>query len=261
MPRFSAHLTFLYPEADFLDRFALAARDGFKAVEFFFPYAYPAATLANRLADYGLALAVFNATPRAHPQERGIGALPGREAEFRDGFLRALEYADALDCPCLHAMAGIAPPEIERERLLATYAANLAWAGEQAGAAARKVLIEPINRRDMPGYLVNRQAEAHALIEQAGSPHVQVMMDLYHCQIVEGDVETKLRRHLPAGRVGHVQVAGVPERHEPDSGELNYAHLFGVLDELGYTGWVGCEYHPRGDTSAGLAWLRGLRES
>ncbi|HEY4373081.1 MAG TPA: 2-oxo-tetronate isomerase [Burkholderiales bacterium] len=260
MPRFAANLVFLYPEADFLDRFALAARDGFKAVEFFFPYAYPAAEIANRLADYGLALAVFNATPRANPRERGIGALPGREAEFRDGFLRALEYAEALDCPCLHTMAGIAPPGAERERLLFTYAANLAWAAEQAGAAGRKVLIEPINLRDSPGYLINRQDEAHALIEQVGSPHVQVMMDLYHCQIVEGDVEIKLRHYLPTGRVGHIQIAGVPERHEPDTGELNYAHLFGVLDELGYAGWAGCEYRPRGGTSEGLAWLHRLRE-
>ena len=250
----SAHLSFLYPEAEFLDRFALAARDGFAAVEFFFPFPYAARELAQRLSDNNLKLAVFNATPRSHPEDRGVACLPGREAEFRDGFLRALDYADALDCPLLHTMAGRAPSDIERKKLFGIYAANLAWAAEQAAPRGRKIVIEPINMRDMPGYLLNRQDEAHALIEQIGSPHVQVMMDLYHCQIVEGDVEMKLRKYIPTGRVGHVQVAGVPQRHEPDSGELNYAHLLKVLDELGYGGWVGCEYHPRGDTTAGLVW-------
>ena len=256
MPRFAANLVFLYPEADFLDRFALAARDGFKAVEFFFPYAYAPNELARRLDDNGLGLAVFNATPRVNPAERGIAALPGREAEFREGFMRALEYAQALACPCLHTMAGIAPPGIERARLLDTYAENLAWAAALAGAQGRKLLIEPINPRDSPGFLINRQDQAHTLIERIGSPHIEVMMDLYHCQIVEGDVEMKLRQYIPTGRVGHVQIAGVPVRHEPDRGELNYAHLFGVLDQLGYAGWVGCEYHPRAGTSAGLGWLR-----
>jgi hydroxypyruvate isomerase len=254
VPRFAANLVFLYPQAGFLDRFALAARDGFAAVEFFFPYAYPPAELAQRLADNGLQLAVFNATPRVNPAERGIAALPGREAEFRAGFLRALEYAQALNCPLLHTMAGIAPPGVERARLLDTYAENLAWAAAQAAQQGRKLLIEPINPRDSPGFLISRQEQAHALIERIGSPHIQVMMDLYHCQIVEGDVEMKLRKYIPTGRVGHVQIAGVPQRHEPDTGELNYAHLLGVLDALGYTGWVGCEYHPRGDTTAGLAW-------
>ncbi|HEX4330291.1 MAG TPA: TIM barrel protein [Burkholderiales bacterium] len=250
----SAHLSFLYPEADFLNRFALAARDGFKCVEFFFPFPYAARELANRLVDHNLKLAVFNATPRSNPEDRGVACLPGRQAEFRGGFLRALDYAEALDCPLLHTMAGRAPPDIEREKLFGIYAENLAWAAAQAAPRGRKIVIEPINPRDMPGYLLNRQDQAQALIAQIGSPHVQVMMDLYHCQIVEGDVETKLRQYIPSGRVGHVQIAGVPERHEPDTGELNFAHLLRVLDQLGYSGWVGCEYRPRGDTTAGLAW-------
>ncbi|MDB5806327.1 MAG: Hydroxypyruvate isomerase [Betaproteobacteria bacterium] len=256
--KLAANLVFLYPHVDFLDRFALAARDGFKAVEFFFPYPYAASELAQRLADNDLQVAVFNATPRVNPAERGIAALPGREAEFREGFLRALEYAEALRCPCLHTMAGVAPLGIERARLLGIYAENLAWAAEQAAPSGRKLLIEPINPRDSPGFLINRQDQAHALIDQVGSPQVQVMMDLYHCQIVEGDVEMKLRQYIPTGRIGHVQIAGVPQRHEPDTGELNYAHVLRVLDELGYTGWVGAEYHPRRDTSAGLGWLKSL---
>ena len=264
MPRFAANLSMLYPEHGFLDRFAAAAADGFEAVEYLFPYAHEPALLSRCLADAGLKQVLFNAPPGDwNAGERGIACLPGREAEFRQGFDEALRYAHALDCPRVHVMAGIAPAGVERARLRATYEANLAWACERAGG--RDILIEPINTRDMPGFLLNRQDEAHEVVRAVGSERLKVQMDLYHCQIVEGDIATKLRRYLPTGRVGHLQIAGVPDRHEPDGGELNHAYLFELVDELaaasGWTGWIGCEYRPRlgmqpGGTSRGLAWLR-----
>ena len=156
-------------------------------------------------------------------------------------------------------MAGKLPPGTSADApgVQASWLANLRWAAAQAQAAGRTVLIEPINPRDMPGYALQRQDQAHALVAAVGSPHLQVQMDLYHCQIVEGDLSTKLRQHLPTGRVGHLQIAGVPERHEPDRGEVNYPYLFDLIDALGYTGWIGCEYRPAAGTSAGLGWMRG----
>lgn len=261
MPRFAANLSMLYSEHAFLDRFAAAAQDGFEAVEFLFPYAHPAAELAARLRDLGLRQVLFNTPPGDWDAgERGLACLPGREAEFRRGVEQALDWAQRLDCPRLHLMAGIAPAGVERERLQATYEANLAWAAGQAAAAGRCFLIEPINPRDIPGFFLNRQDEAHRLVQAIASPHLKVQMDLYHCQIVEGDVAHKLRQYLPTGRVGHLQIAGVPQRHEPDLGELHYPYLFGVIDELTaagqWDGWIGCEYRPAGQTRAGLGWIR-----
>jgi hydroxypyruvate isomerase len=257
MPRFAANLSMLYTEHPFLDRFAAAARDGFRAVEFLFPYAFDPATLARALADHGLQQVLFNAPPGDWDAgERGLACLPGRETEFRAGMARALDYAAALACPRLHLMAGIAPAGADAAALRATYTANLAWAAAQAAPRGVDVLVEPINPRDMPGYLLNRQDDAHAIVAEVGAPNLKVQMDLYHLQIVEGDVTTKLRRYLPTGRVGHLQIAGVPLRHEPDEGELNPAHLFAVIDELGWDGWIGCEYRPGAGTTAGLGWLR-----
>ncbi|WP_326542174.1 2-oxo-tetronate isomerase [Pseudorhodoferax sp.] len=260
MPRFAANLSMMYAEFDFLDRFAAAAQDGFTGVEFLFPYAFAADELAARLRGAGLSQVLFNAPPgNFEAGERGIAALPGREAEFRSGFAQALAYAEALQCPRLHVMAGLVGPDADRARVQDTYCANLSWAAAQARAAGRTVLIEPINGRDMPGYFLQRQDQAHAVVETVADAALAVQMDLYHCQIVEGDLESKLRRYLPTGRVGHIQIAGVPARHEPDTGELNYPHLFAVLDELDYPGWIGCEYRPAAGTRAGLGWLRGLR--
>ncbi|MDD5334715.1 MAG: hydroxypyruvate isomerase family protein [Rhodoferax sp.] len=268
MPRFAANLSMLYNEHTFLDRFKAAAQDGFTAVEYLFPYAYPAQELAQRLADHGLQQVLFNAPPGDWDGgERGIACLPGREAEFRSGFARALEYAQTLACPRIHVMAGLAPTGVERAALQATYEANLAWAAGQAAAAGRDVLIEPINPRDIPGFFLNRQDEAHRIVQKTGAANLKVQFDLYHCQVVEGDVASKIRQYLPTGRVGHFQLAGVPERHEPSVGELNYTYLFRVIDEValqcGWTGWIGCEYRPAlgavsGATSKGLAWLRAL---
>ena len=265
MPRFAANLTMLYNEHAFLDRFAAAAADGFQGVEYLFPYAFAASDIAQRLQDHGLQQVLFNAPPGDWDAgERGLACLPGREAEFRAGFAKALDYAQALSCPRIHVMAGLAPEGVERARLQATYEANLAWAAELAQADGRHVLIEPINTRDIPGFFLNRQEEAHRIVQAVGATNLKVQFDLYHCQIVEGDVAMKIRQYLPTGRVGHFQIAGVPMRHEPDLGELNHPYLFGVIDEVsaacGWQGWIGCEYRPaRGavprGTSDGLGWL------
>ena len=262
MPQFAANLSLLYPELAFLDRFAAAARDGFKAVEFLFPYAWEAREIAACLEAHGLQQVLFNAPPGDWDAgERGLACLSSREAEFQAGMQRALDYAKALACPRLHVMAGLMPAGASFESLRPVYVANLHWAAQQAAACDVELLIEPINLRDMPRYFLNRQDEAHALVDEVSAPNLKVQMDLYHCQIVEGDVASKLRQYLPIGKVGHIQIASVPERHEPDQGELNYAYLFALLDELAYSGWVGCEYRPArgmqaGGTSAGLGWLR-----
>jgi 2-dehydrotetronate isomerase len=255
MPRFAANLSMLYNEHAFLDRFAAAAADGFGAVEYLFPYEFAAADLAARLKDNGLQQVLFNAPPGDWAAgERGTACLPGREDEFKRGVERALDYARALDCPRVHLMAGLAPDGADRAALRATYLANLAWAAAQARDVT--FLIEPINPRDIPRFFLNRQDEAHAAVAEVGAPNLKVQMDLYHCQIVEGDLAKKIERYLPTGKVGHLQIAGVPERHEPDIGEINHPYLFALIDRLGYDGWIGCEYRPRAATSAGLGWLR-----
>ena len=230
MPRFAANLSMMYTEHGFLDRFAAAAADGFDAVEYLFPYAVDRREIASRLQDLGLTQALFNGPPGDFEAgERGLACLPDRVDEFRSGFVeQALPYAVALACPRVHVMAGLAPAGASREALAETYQANLAWAAAQAAPLGIAVLIEPINTRDIPRYYLNRQDQAHALVQAIGSPALQVQMDLYHCQIVEGDLAMKLRQYLPAdaqgrpSRVGHLQIAGVPDRHEPDLGEVNY---------------------------------------
>ena len=268
MPQFAANLSMLYPEFSFLDRFEAAASDGFKAVEFLFPYDHPAAEIKARLQGNGLQQVLFNAPPGDWAGgERGMACLPGREAEFRDGMARAIDYALALACPRIHVMAGLVPAGVARASLQASYIASLQYAASEAARAGLDVLIEPINTRNIPGFFLNRQDQAHELIALIGAPNVKVQMDLYHCQIVEGDLAMKIRQYLPTGQVGHFQIAGVPERFEPDVGELNFAYLFDVIDEVaqacGWQGWIGCEYNPRlgaqpGGTSAGLGWLKKL---
>lgn len=266
MPRFAANLTLLYPELDFPERIAAAARDGFDGVECQFPYEWPAAELAARAAEAGLPWVLIN-TPAGDwaGGERGLAALPGREAEFRRGVDAALACADALGCRRLHALAGVRPPGVERERCLATYAENLAWAARQAADAGCELLIEPLNARDVPGYLLATQGDAHRWVQAIGAPNLKVQLDLYHCQVSEGDLAHKLRTWLPTGRIGHLQIAGVPGRHEPDHGELNAPFLFALIDSLAAEHglgpqWIGAEYLPRrgrapGGTSEGLRWL------
>jgi len=255
MPRFAANLSMMYQEHPFLERFGAAAKDGFKAVEFLFPYAHPAAEIGARLGERGLTQALFNGPPgNWDAGERGLASLPGREAEFAKSVDTALEYARVLGNERVHLMAGLIGAGAERARHRETFVRNLAHAAKQAASAGVTVVIEPINTRDIPGFFLNRQDEAHAICAEVVAANLKVQMDFYHCQIVEGDLAMKLRRYI-AG-VGHIQIAGVPERHEPDKGEINYPYLFRLMDELGYAGWVGCEYRPAAGTSAGLAWMR-----
>jgi hydroxypyruvate isomerase len=266
MPRFAANLSMLYPERPFLERFELAARDGFEGVEFLFPYDHAPEEIAARLRGNGLQQVLFNAAPGDFAAgDRGMACLPGREVQFQAAILQALRYAQVLACPRLHVMAGLVPADADRALLRATYVANLQWAAKQAARDGVDLLIEPINVRDIPGYYLNRQADAHAVLADVGAANVKVQMDLYHCQVAEGDVASKIRQYLPTGRVGHFQIAGVPQRHEPDLGEVNYDYLFGVIDEVaagcGWQGWIGCEYRPargaaEGGTSTGLGWLK-----
>jgi 2-dehydrotetronate isomerase len=254
MPTFAANLTMMYHEYPFLDRFAAAAKDGFPGVEFLFPYEYPVHEIKMRLRDTGLTPVLFNCPPGDWQSgERGIASLPGREEEFRRGLEQALLYAQDLGNTRLHVMAGLIRPDQDHARHRAVYLQNLAYAARQAAAHGITVLIEPINLRDMPGYLLNRQDDAHAICREVGVANLKVQLDLYHCQITEGDLATKMRHGI--ADIGHMQIAGVPERHEPDTGEVNYPYLFDLMDELGYDGWVGCEYRPRGGTSEGLSWL------
>jgi hydroxypyruvate isomerase len=266
MPQFAANLSMLYNEHAFLDRFSAASQDGFKAVEYLFPYEFEAQVLRQHLQDNGLQQVLFNAPPGDWAAgERGLACLPGREAEFRTGILKALEYAQVLDCPRIHVMAGLKPVGADLASLQATYISNLSWAAQQAAQAHKNILIEPINTRDMPGFFLNYQAQAHDIVAKVGAANLQVQMDLYHCQIMEGDLAAKLRQYLPSGRVGHIQIAGVPMRHEPDVGEVNHAYLFDVIDEItaagAWQGWIGCEYRPaRGavanGTRDGLGWFK-----
>ena len=268
MPRFAANLSLMYTELPFLARFAAAARDGFQAVEYLFPYAYPAEELAELLDKHGLQQVLFNAPPGGRNLQemaqawdagmRGTLCLNGQEDSFRNGVWEALRYAQALQCPRIHVMSGLIPNGAARYALRSRVLSNLRWAAQAAADVGVDIMIEPINHRDMPGYYLQTQDQAHSLAQTVAAPNLKVQMDLYHCQITEGDVASKLRQYLPTGRVGHIQIAGVPERQEPDVGELNYRYLFSVIDALGYSGWVGCEYRPRQDTSQGLAWMATL---
>lgn len=253
MPRFAANISLMYTEWPFADRFAAAADDGFRAVECQFPYALPADTLARRREAAGVDLVLLNAPP-GPSGARGIAALPGAQALFRASMLeQALPYAVALGCPCIHVMSGLLPAGLDRAALQPILVENLRWAAEQAAMAGITLLIEPLNGRDNPGYFLHRQDHAHQIVAAVGVPNLAVQFDLYHAQIVEGDLTEKLRRYLP--HVGHIQIAGVPGRHEPNVGEINYEWIFRLLDELRYDGYVGCEYRPLAGTAAGLGWM------
>ena len=254
MPKFAANLSMMFTEVPFPERFAAAAKAGFKGVEFLFPYDYPAADVARWLKENDLQNALFNLPPGDFAGgERGIASLPGREEEFRAGVAKALEYAQALGTPTLHVMAGLLPADADRAAYRARYVANVRYAARELAKHELTLVLEAINTRDMPGYFLNLQAETHALREEIGEPNVKAQMDFYHAQIMEGDLTTKFRKDF--AHIGHVQIASVPARHEPDEGEVNYPHLYRLLDELGYAGWVGCEYRPRGKTEDGLGWF------
>ncbi|MCP5370942.1 MAG: TIM barrel protein [Hyphomicrobiales bacterium] len=264
MPRLAANLSLLFTEEPFLDRFAAAAACGFAGVECLFPYDWPASEVARRLADHGLTQVLINAPPGdSEAGERGFAALPGREADFRDSLDRALDYAAAVGCGRVHVMSGVADPGTvpgtvpgpDPARLEATLVANLAWAAPVAAARGVTLMIEPLNTRDMPGYALTRSAQAARVIDAVGAPNLALQYDFYHMQIMEGDLTRTLAARLDM--IGHVQFSGVPDRNEPDDSELDIHVLLARLDALGYGGWCGAEYRPRGDTRAGLAWARG----
>ena len=260
MPNFAANLTMMYTEHAFLDRFAAASQDGFKAVEFLFPYDFAATDIAQRLKDNNLKQALFNAPPGDWAKgERGIASIPGREEEFKRSVEKGLEYAAILGNKKLHVMAGLIAQDEPRQKHRETYLKNLEYAAKEAQHAGITIVIEPINTRDIPGFFLNRQDEAQQICDEIKAPNLQVQFDIYHCQIVEGDIAMKLKRDMkrPNAGIGHIQIAGVPERHEPNIGELNYPYLFDLIDSLGYDGYIGCEYKPKAGTSEGVkSWLK-----
>jgi 2-dehydrotetronate isomerase len=251
VPKFAANLSFIFQEVEFLDRFAAAAECGFKAVEYLSPYEHPPEVIAERLSRHGLVQALFNMPPGNWAAgERGVGALAGREQEFRDGVEKALAYAKATNCRLLHAMAGVLPAGGDRSAAERVYIANLQYAAERLAREGITVIIEPINNRDIPGYFLNTTTQAMSLIERVGHPNLELQLDLYHVQIMEGDLAHHIRSLT--GHYPHVQIAGNPGRN----GEINYPFLFELFDEIGYAGWIGCEYRPKGETRAGLGWAK-----
>ncbi|SHJ75754.1 hydroxypyruvate isomerase [Bradyrhizobium lablabi] len=253
MPRFAANLTMMFNEVPFLDRFEAAAKAGFTAVEFLFPYDFPADAIGERLRGNGLTQALFNLPPgNWEAGEKGFAALPDRFGDLQDSVRTALPYAQATGVKRLHLMAGIADrrdPQAE-----AAFTRSVVWTAEFLMAHGLDVVIEPINPRNVPGYFLNDFNFARDLIVELEIPNLKLQFDIYHCQIIHGDVTMRLREMMPI--IGHIQIASIPSRHEPDGEELNYPFLFKELDRLGYGGFVGCEYNPRGKTTDGLAWFK-----
>jgi hydroxypyruvate isomerase len=251
--RLCANLSMMFNEMPFLERFEAAARAGFKGIEYLFPFDHPAQEIRSRLEANGLEQVLFNAPPGDWGAgERGTASLPGREAEFRDGVKRALEYASVLGNRLLHVMAGIPGKDVAPVTAGSRYAANLAWAAEQAQTAGVKLVIEPINHRDMPGFHLNTMAQGAAVIEAIGRDRIGLQFDLYHCQVTEGDVTKRMEALMPV--IAHMQIADVPGRNEPGTGEMGWEFIFNRIKALEYGGWIGCEYRPAGETLAGLAW-------
>lgn len=257
MLRFSANLGMLFGEVAFLDRFARARAAGFDAVEFPFPYAHPKHAIAEQLSAHGLALVLHNLPPGEWAKgERGLACQPDRMSEFRDGVGLALDYAQALGCTRLNCLAGTAHG-LSHAAAFDTLVDNLRFAAAELGKAGVQLLVEPINTRDMPGFFLHTSAQALALIEAVGSPNLWLQYDVYHMQVMQGDLARDIERCLP--QVAHVQIADNPGRHEPGTGEIHYPFVLGCLERLGYAGWVGCEYHPLTTTEVGLGWLAAYR--
>ncbi|MFY8084757.1 MAG: hydroxypyruvate isomerase [Rubrivivax sp.] len=253
MPRFAANLTMLFTEHPFLDRFERAAAAGFQAVEFLFPYAWSAADLRQRLSENRLQLVLHNLPAGDWDAgERGIACHPERVDEFRAGVERGIAYARTLGVDQLNCLAGKVPEGLTEPELRRTFVANLRYAAAELKKADLRLLIEPINTFDIPGFYLNRTQQAVDILDEVGADNAFVQYDLYHAQRMEGELAATLSRHL--SRIGHIQLADNPGRHEPGTGELNYAFLFAHLDRIGYRGWVGCEYKPAAGTEAGLSW-------
>jgi len=258
MPRFAANLTMLFTEVPFLERFDRAARAGFGSVEFLFPYAHTPGEVAAKLKGNRLSLVLHN-LPAGDWEagERGIACLPDRVDEFRAGVAKAIEYATALGAPQLNCLAGKVPLGASDELLRKTFVANLKFAAAELKKAGLKLLIEPINTYDIPGFYLNRTAQAISIMDEVAADNLLLQYDIYHAQRSEGELAATMEKHL--ARIGHIQVADNPGRNEPGTGEIHYAFLFAHLDRIGYQGFVGCEYKPRSGTEAGLAWLEHAR--
>ncbi len=257
MPKFAANLTMLFNEVPFLERFAAARAAGFEAVEYLFPYAYDKNELAGLLKTHGLQQILHN-LPAGNWDggERGIACNPDRVEEFRAGVDKAIEYATALGCPQVNCLAGKVPAGVTREQAHATFVANLKFAADKLKKAGLKLLIEPINSYDIPGFFLNYTAQAAAILDEVGSDNLYIQYDLYHAQRMEGELAATVQKHL--ARIAHVQLADNPGRNEPGTGEMNYPFLFRHLDAIGYTGWIGCEYKPKTTTIEGLGWIKTL---
>lgn len=254
MPKFCANLSLLYTELDFMDRFAAAARAGFKGVEYQFPYAYPKDALVEALQKNGLVAVLQNAPAGDWAKgERGIACHPDRVGEFRDGVGRAIEYATAVGCKQINCLAGIVPAGVAPERARETLVGNLRFAAQKLAATGIRCLTEPVNTRDVPGFFLNRSRQALEIFRDAGTDNLYLQYDIYHMQVMEGDLARTIEANLAA--IAHMQLADNPGRHEPGTGEINFAFLFDWIDRVGYPGWIGCEYNPRTTTAEGLGWL------
>ena len=254
MPKFAANLSLMFTEVDFLDRFAAASACGFEAVEILFPYAWPAAAIAEQIEGSNLGLVLHNLPPGNWAAgDRGMACNPARVSEFRDSVALALDYAQTLGVRQLHCLAGLLPEGVERPHAHATYVDNLRFAAAQLHKHGLDLLIEPINTFDMPGYFLTGSAQASAIIAECNVDNLYLQYDMYHMQRMEGDLAADIRTYLPLIR--HVQLADVPGRHEPGTGNIDYRALLRLIDDLGYDGWIGCEYHPLGETAAGLGWM------
>jgi len=255
MLKFAANLTTLFNEYAFEDRFEQAAKEGFSAVEYLFPYNYDADMLADKLAQYNLKQVLFNMYPGDWEKgERGCAAIPGREDEFKETVDLALLYAQKLNCKCVHAMSGNIDMNFTREEHIQTFLHNIRYAADRFAELGITLVIEPLNPKDMPGYFIASQREAGELIKLVDRDNVKIQFDFYHAQIVDGDICHLIEDLFD--QIGHIQIASNPDRHEPDSGELNYPFIFAKLNKLGYQGWIGCEYFPEHDTHSGLTWVR-----
>jgi hydroxypyruvate isomerase len=253
VPKFAANLTMLFNELPFPDRFAAAKAAGFSGVEYLFPYDFEKAMLREKLQQYGLTQVLHN-LPAGNwgAGERGIAILPDRVDEFRDGVRQAIDYAKALDCRQLNCLVGIAPDDADRVELNKVLLGNLRFAVDALARERIRLLIEPVNTRDIPGFFLNRTEQAVQIMSEVGSDNLFIQYDIYHMQVMEGDIAPTLRKHLV--RIAHVQLADNPGRNEPGTGEINYPFLFRYLDEIGYRGWIGCEYKPKTTTVHGLGW-------
>jgi len=259
VPRFAANLSYLFPERAFLDRFEAAVRCGFGAVEFHFPYAWEKESVVQAAQGAGVEVVLFN-LPAGDWEagERGIACHPDRMLEFQTGTVNAAEYALALGCTRLNCLAGIAPVDVGRETARATLIRNLRFAADELERLGIRLLLEPINTRDVPGFFVSRTAQAVELIDAVGADNLYLQYDIYHAQVMEGDLARTIEANL--ARIAHMQIADNPGRHEPGTGEINFDFLFRHIDQLGYDGWIGCEYRPAGSTEAGLEWIKRLPE-